>query len=90
MGKSPEKIFKEFKGEMEEESYHGSGDVKYHLGAKGTYTSPSNNSIEAILSANPSHLELVNPVVEGMARALDNKIQDRSYSRNLPNGWYKH
>jgi len=84
VGKSQEKIFKEFKGQIDEDSYHGSGDVKYHLGAKGKYISPSNNSVPVILAPNPSHLELVDPVIEGMVRAMDNVIKDTTYTKTLP------
>ncbi|MFH1050490.1 MAG: multifunctional oxoglutarate decarboxylase/oxoglutarate dehydrogenase thiamine pyrophosphate-binding subunit/dihydrolipoyllysine-residue succinyltransferase subunit [bacterium] len=84
VGKSQEKIFKEFKGQIDEESYHGSGDVKYHLGAKGEFISPSNNSVPIILAPNPSHLELVDPVIEGMTRAMDNDINDKTYTKTLP------
>src|SRR4029077_3992564 len=44
-------------------------DVKYHLGAKGTFTTPGGERLHVTLSPNPSHLEAVNPVVEGHARA---------------------
>jgi multifunctional 2-oxoglutarate metabolism enzyme len=84
MGKSLDKIFNEFDGEIDPVSYFGSGDVKYHLGDKSTFISKNNNSIEVILSPNPSHLELVNPVVEGMARALDDQLKDNSYSMAIP------
>lgn len=76
VGKPKEKVFSEFDGSIDSVSYHGSGDVKYHLGAKGKFTSPDGKSINITLANNPSHLELVNPVVEGMARARN----DESYS----------
>ncbi|MBI5326070.1 MAG: multifunctional oxoglutarate decarboxylase/oxoglutarate dehydrogenase thiamine pyrophosphate-binding subunit/dihydrolipoyllysine-residue succinyltransferase subunit, partial [Ignavibacteriae bacterium] len=84
IGKSVVKIFDEFEGSIDPESYHGSGDVKYHLGDTGTYITKEGNKIEIILSPNPSHLELVNPVIEGMARALENLIDDSSHSLVLP------
>ena len=84
MGKSVGKIFKEFEGHIDPDSYQGSGDVKYHLGDRGIFDSRHGNSINVILAPNPSHLELVNPIIEGMARALDNQINDDTYSRNLP------
>jgi 2-oxoglutarate decarboxylase len=84
VGKSISKIFKEFDEEYDPTLYQGSGDVKYHLGDKGFYISPRNNSVNILLSPNPSHLELVDPVVEGMARALENEINDTSYSRVFP------
>lgn len=79
-----ETIFAEFEGQIDAFSYQGSGDVKYHLGEKGTYRSDSGKEIKATLAPNPSHLELVNPVVEGMTRALDNKYGDGSYVKSLP------
>jgi len=84
IGKSYLSIFNEFEGVFDEKSYQGSGDVKYHLGDKGIFTSLNGNSIYLLLAPNPSHLELVDPVVEGMARALDNQINDSSYSKVLP------
>ncbi|MBP7094312.1 MAG: 2-oxoglutarate dehydrogenase E1 component, partial [Candidatus Kapabacteria bacterium] len=84
MGKPLEKIFNEFEGKIDPNSYQGSGDVKYHLGAKGTYLSQDGKGIHMVLAPNPSHLEAVNPVVEGIARALDDQINDETYSRVLP------
>ena len=63
------------------DTVQGSGDVKYHLGAHGTYTSRSGNTLELELAANPSHLETVDPVVLGMVRARQDHIEpQRSYS----------
>ncbi len=84
IGKAIEDIFREFEGDVDPNSFHGSGDVKYHLGAEGVFVSPNGNSIEVILSPNPSHLELVDPVVEGMARAIENNLNDHSHSLALP------
>ena len=75
MGKNYEQIFKEFEGHISTESVQGSGDVKYHLGAQGTYTSAAGNEIAIELAANPSHLETVNGVVLGMVRAKQDKIE---------------
>lgn len=75
MGKEYGALFKEFEGHVDPTSVQGSGDVKYHLGAKGTYTSPEGKHIEIELAANPSHLEAVNGVVLGMARAMQDKIE---------------
>ncbi len=69
VGKSYEQLFKEFEGNVDPESTQGSGDVKYHLGQTGKFVSRAGNTIEVELAANPSHLETVDPVVEGMARA---------------------
>ncbi|MFM9083788.1 MAG: thiamine pyrophosphate-dependent enzyme, partial [Actinomycetota bacterium] len=75
MGKSHEQIFKEFEGHLDPESVQGSGDVKYHLGAKGAYTSSTGASIDIELAANPSHLETVDGLVLGMVRAMQDQIE---------------
>ncbi len=73
LGKSHRQIFGEFEGHIDPETVQGSGDVKYHLGTHGRYDARSGESVDLYLPPNPSHLEAVNPVVEGIARA----IQDR-------------
>lgn len=84
LGKPLEKVFNEFDGIMEPDSEAGSGDVKYHLGAKGTFTGQTGETLSVLLAPNPSHLEAVNPVVEGIARAVDDEIDDASHSKVLP------
>ncbi|MCS7176605.1 MAG: multifunctional oxoglutarate decarboxylase/oxoglutarate dehydrogenase thiamine pyrophosphate-binding subunit/dihydrolipoyllysine-residue succinyltransferase subunit [Candidatus Kapabacteria bacterium] len=85
VGKSFRRIFDEFEGEADPLSFHGSGDVKYHLGARGLYVHPTTGqSLQLILASNPSHLEAVDPVVEGMARALQDQLGDRDRRRVLP------
>jgi 2-oxoglutarate dehydrogenase E1 component len=69
VGKSYAQIFGEFEGNLDPRSAHGSGDVKYHLGAEGTFTAAGGYSIPTSLVANPSHLEAVDPVLEGVVRA---------------------
>jgi 2-oxoglutarate dehydrogenase E1 component len=69
VGKPYAKIFNEFEGNIDPGTAQGSGDVKYHLGAEGTFTSPAGNKIAVALTANPSHLEAVDPVLEGIVRA---------------------
>jgi 2-oxoglutarate dehydrogenase E1 component len=69
VGKSYAQIFSEFEGNLDPASTHGSGDVKYHLGAEGVYRSGDGTQIPTSLVANPSHLEAVDPVLEGVARA---------------------
>ncbi len=69
LGKSYRELFKEFEGDLDPDTVQGSGDVKYHKGANGTFTGPSNLPIQLTLASNPSHLEAVDPVVEGMSRA---------------------
>jgi multifunctional 2-oxoglutarate metabolism enzyme len=68
VGKSVGQLFREFE-DMPSSSVQGSGDVKYHLGATGTYAGFSGAPIELSLAPNPSHLETVAPVVEGIVRA---------------------
>ncbi|WP_369158418.1 multifunctional oxoglutarate decarboxylase/oxoglutarate dehydrogenase thiamine pyrophosphate-binding subunit/dihydrolipoyllysine-residue succinyltransferase subunit [Streptomyces sp. R02] len=69
VGKSYAQIFREFEGNLDPKSMHGSGDVKYHLGAEGTFTGLDGEQIKVSLVANPSHLEAVDPVLEGVSRA---------------------
>ncbi|HEX6920650.1 MAG TPA: multifunctional oxoglutarate decarboxylase/oxoglutarate dehydrogenase thiamine pyrophosphate-binding subunit/dihydrolipoyllysine-residue succinyltransferase subunit [Actinomycetes bacterium] len=73
-GKSYGQIFREFEGNQDPRSVQGSGDVKYHLGTEGTYTTPDGHDCKVYLAANPSHLEAVNPVLEGIARAKQDRI----------------
>ncbi|MFI6346651.1 multifunctional oxoglutarate decarboxylase/oxoglutarate dehydrogenase thiamine pyrophosphate-binding subunit/dihydrolipoyllysine-residue succinyltransferase subunit [Streptomyces sp. NPDC050560] len=74
VGKSYAQIFREFEGNLDPKSMHGSGDVKYHLGAGGTFTGLDGEQVKVTLAANPSHLEAVDPVVEGVARAKQDII----------------
>ncbi|WP_305785312.1 multifunctional oxoglutarate decarboxylase/oxoglutarate dehydrogenase thiamine pyrophosphate-binding subunit/dihydrolipoyllysine-residue succinyltransferase subunit [Symbioplanes lichenis] len=75
VGKPYEKIFNEFEGQMDPRSAHGSGDVKYHLGQTGKYTTPDGeNSTTVSVVANPSHLEAVDPVLEGIVRAKQDRL----------------
>ncbi|WP_329583349.1 multifunctional oxoglutarate decarboxylase/oxoglutarate dehydrogenase thiamine pyrophosphate-binding subunit/dihydrolipoyllysine-residue succinyltransferase subunit [Kitasatospora sp. NBC_01250] len=69
VGKPYGKIFGEFEGNLDPKSMHGSGDVKYHLGSEGTFTGLDGETIKVSLAANPSHLETVDPIVEGIVRA---------------------
>ena len=81
VGKSYRQLFSEFEGAVTEAQLMGSGDVIYHLGQHGIFTSPSGNQIEVELAANPSHLEAIDPVVVGMARARMDAIDpDADYS----------
>ena len=72
-GKSYGQIFQEFEGNYGQKL--GSGDVKYHLGTEGTYTSHDGESTKVYLAANPSHLEAVNPVLEGIVRAKQDRLE---------------
>jgi 2-oxoglutarate dehydrogenase E1 component len=69
VGKSYGEIFAEFEGNLDPESVQGSGDVKYHKGAAGKFAGRDGLELPVTLASNPSHLEAVDPVVEGMARA---------------------
>ena len=75
IGKPYEQIFSEFEGNIDPNTTQGSGDVKYHLGNDGTFTSMNGETIEVTLASNPSHLEAVNPTVEGMVRAKQNLMR---------------
>ncbi|MCS4489864.1 multifunctional oxoglutarate decarboxylase/oxoglutarate dehydrogenase thiamine pyrophosphate-binding subunit/dihydrolipoyllysine-residue succinyltransferase subunit [Corynebacterium sp. ES2794-CONJ1] len=83
VGKPLETIFSEFEGDIEAKAAGGSGDVKYHLGAEGTHLQMfGDGEIKVTLTANPSHLEAVNPVMEGIARAKQDLLDkgDQGYT----------
>ncbi len=84
VGKSYDQLFKEFEGQVDPESIQGSGDVKYHLGQVGKFVARSGKDITVELAANPSHLEAVDPVVVGMARAKQDAINDPEAFSVLP------
>jgi 2-oxoglutarate dehydrogenase E1 component len=69
MGKTYEQIFSEFEGTAKPDLTMGDGDVKYHMGYSSDIITPNNNKVHLKLAPNPSHLEAVNPVVEGFIRA---------------------
>ena len=73
-GKSYGQIFREFEGNQDPKSVQGSGDVKYHLGTEGTFKAADGSDCKVYLAANPSHLEAVNPVLEGVTRAKQDRI----------------
>ena len=74
VGKSYREIFAEFEGNLDPDSVQGSGDVKYHKGASGVFQARSGRSIPVTMASNPSHLEAVDPVVVGMARATQDAL----------------
>jgi multifunctional 2-oxoglutarate metabolism enzyme len=74
VGKSYSDIFSEFEGNLDPESVQGSGDVKYHKGARGVFKNLRGATIEVSMASNPSHLEAVSPVVEGIVRAKQDLI----------------
>ena len=74
IGKSYTQIFKEFEGDIDPATVHGSGDVKYHIGASGRYSNPQGVQMPVSVVSNPSHLEAVDPVVEGVVRAKQDAL----------------
>jgi 2-oxoglutarate dehydrogenase E1 component len=83
IGRSAADIFAKFE-DVDPRSVLGGGDVKYHTGATGEYTSPTGNTIALHLASNPSHLEAVNPVVMGRARAWQIRIGEEGKQQVLP------
>ena len=83
-GKSVGQIFQEFQGHYAENQVHGSGDVKYHLGTEGIFTTESGAKTKIYLAANPSHLEAVNPVLEGIVRAKQDRLNTKGAYTVLP------
>ncbi|GAB4233599.1 MAG: 2-oxoglutarate dehydrogenase E1 component [Methyloligellaceae bacterium] len=84
MGKPFRAIFNEFKGgSSNPDDVEGSGDVKYHLGASSDRSFDGNN-VHLSLTANPSHLEIVDPVVLGKVRAKQDQKRDKARTRVLP------
>ncbi|HUQ92339.1 MAG TPA: multifunctional oxoglutarate decarboxylase/oxoglutarate dehydrogenase thiamine pyrophosphate-binding subunit/dihydrolipoyllysine-residue succinyltransferase subunit [Bryobacteraceae bacterium] len=84
IGKPMTQIFSAFEGEMDPEATQGSGDVKYHLGASGVHRSASGAEIKVSVSPNPSHLEAVDPVVEGIVRPKQDRLGDSNRERVIP------
>jgi 2-oxoglutarate dehydrogenase E1 component len=83
LGKSPSVLFSEFEGKYDLSHLKGSGDVKYHKGFSADLRTPSGN-VHTVLAFNPSHLEVVNPVVEGSVRARQERRGDELGDRVLP------
>lgn len=83
LGKSPENLFEEFEGSVDPEDIKGSGDVKYHMGFSADMKTPGGN-VHIALSFNPSHLEIVNPVVEGSVRARQQRRGDMERQQVIP------
>ena len=84
IGKPLAKIFSEFEGYIDPSSTQGTGDVKYHLGASGTHRTAAGKEIVVAVAPNPSHLEAVNPVVEGIVRAKQDRSGDAQRARVIP------
>jgi 2-oxoglutarate dehydrogenase E1 component len=83
-GKSYGQIFQEFEGHYKENDVQGSGDVKYHLGTEGVFTAESGAKTKIYLAANPSHLEAANPVLEGIVRAKQDRLNIKNAYSVLP------
>ncbi|MFW5683353.1 MAG: 2-oxoglutarate dehydrogenase E1 component [Spirochaetota bacterium] len=77
-------VFAQFEDNYQPQTYGGSGDVKYHLGHSFDLKVDAERSIHISLVANPSHLEAVDPVVEGKARAIQRKRGDKNRKKVLP------
>ena len=83
IGKGIAQVFSEFEGEIEED-FEGSGDVKYHLGESAVRRTAGGKEITVFVAPNPSHLEAVNPVVEGIVRPKQDRLKDARRERVLP------
>ena len=83
LGKPPAELFSEFEGLYDLKEIRGSGDVKYHLGFSADINTPGGN-VHVALAFNPSHLEIVNPVVEGSVRARQQRRNDMARKQVLP------
>jgi 2-oxoglutarate dehydrogenase E1 component len=83
LGKSPAELFSEFEGRYDANHLRGSGDVKYHKGFSADVRTPGGN-VHVVLAFNPSHLEIVNPVVEGSVRARQERRNDAKGERVVP------
>ncbi len=84
VGKPVAEVFAQFEGELDPASTQGSGDVKYHLGARGVYRSAAGREVLVSVSPNPSHLEAVDPVVEGIVRPKQDSLGDTGRARVIP------
>jgi 2-oxoglutarate dehydrogenase E1 component len=84
VGKSIGQVFREFEGNIDPRTVQGSGDVKYHLGADGEFRGQEGDTIKVSLAANPSHLETVDPILEGIARAKQDLLDRRDGFPVLP------
>lgn len=83
LGKSPEELFEEFEGNIDLDEIKRSGDVKYHMGFSADMKTPGGN-VHIVLAFNPSHLEIVNPVVEGSVRARQQRRGDLERQEVIP------
>ncbi|MBP1653297.1 MAG: 2-oxoglutarate dehydrogenase component, partial [Bacteroidetes bacterium] len=84
LGKTYEQIFNEFEGHAVPDLTMGSGDVKYHLGFRSIVDTPGGEKVNLQLLPNPSHLEVVDPLVTGFARSKADVIYNSDYDKILP------
>jgi 2-oxoglutarate dehydrogenase E1 component len=84
LGKTYEQIFSEFEGTAKLDQTMGSGDVKYHMGYGSVLTTPTDKTVHVKLMPNPSHLEAVDPVVVGFARAKADVLYTSDFDKILP------
>lgn len=83
-GKKPEYVFSEFEGAYKIDANAGEGDVKYHKGYSADFLTRGNQKVHLSLASNPSHLEFINPVVTGIARAKQDRLGDKERSQVIP------
>ncbi len=84
LNKPPVELFREFEGIEDPGDFSSSGDVRYHLGFQTEHSLPDGRAVRVNLVANPSHLESVDPVVEGMARAVQRERGDTERKEVVP------
>ncbi len=82
LGKKPQDLFDEFAGKKHDDTW-GTGDVKYHQGFSADFATPGGN-VHLVLAFNPSHLEIVNPVVIGSVRARQDRLNDKTGEKVIP------
>ncbi|QWF14870.1 2-oxoglutarate dehydrogenase E1 component [Lysobacter capsici] len=83
LGKPPRKLFDEFEGKFEHDEHAHTGDVKYHMGFSADVATPG-GPVHLALAFNPSHLEIVNPVVAGSVRSRQTRRGDKGRAQVLP------
>ena len=84
LGKKPDQIFSEFEGPQDPKEHMGRGDVKYHMGFSSDHTTRGGQGVHLSLAFNPSHLEAVDPVVEGRVRAKQDRSGDTQRTKVMP------
>lgn len=82
LGKKPQDLFDEFAGKKHDDTW-GTGDVKYHQGFSADFATPGGD-VHLVLAFNPSHLEIVNPVVIGSVRARQDRLNDKTGAKVIP------